>query len=197
LSVKNWVGLWETKTKTKIPFPNDFLYKLNFTPSFLTLYLFLQFLSLHVHLLQSGVPHGLQCGQPLPRWSAMGFRGTTCITMVCTTGCWAVFPWVPAAPPPSPSSLVLVSAGLFLTLIFLTPHWSVRCPALFKICYLELSNPWLRGSAVLSCVLQWVCWSRLKSALWHRAAPASPHRGCPCSSLLPTPVHLHPVQNTR
>ncbi|KAM9590480.1 uncharacterized protein ACIBXB_005736 [Morphnus guianensis] len=55
-----------------------------------------------------------------PPWTSMDCRGTACLTMVFTTGCRGISAPVPGASPPPPSSLTLVSAGLFL-LHVLTP----------------------------------------------------------------------------
>jgi len=55
-----------------------------------------------------------------PPWTSMGCRGAACLTMVVSTGCRRTFAPVLGAPPPPPSSLTLVSAGLFLSSI-LTP----------------------------------------------------------------------------
>jgi len=55
-----------------------------------------------------------------PPWTSMGCRGTACLTMVCSMCCRGISALVPGARPPSPSSLTLVSAMLFLSHI-LTP----------------------------------------------------------------------------
>ncbi|KAM9590844.1 uncharacterized protein ACIBXB_005893 [Morphnus guianensis] len=55
-----------------------------------------------------------------PPRTSMDCRGTACLTMVFTTGCRGISALAPGAPPPPPSSLTLVSAGLFL-LHVLTP----------------------------------------------------------------------------
>lgn len=49
---------------------------------------------------------------PPPRTS-MGYRETICIAMAFTTGCRRIFAPVPGAPPFLPSSLIMVSEGLF------------------------------------------------------------------------------------
>ncbi|KAM9591178.1 uncharacterized protein ACIBXB_006075 [Morphnus guianensis] len=46
--------------------------------------------------------------------SSTGCRGTACLTMVFTMGCRGISALAHGAPPPPPSSLTLVSAGLFL-----------------------------------------------------------------------------------
>ncbi|XP_049649808.1 uncharacterized protein LOC126035336 [Accipiter gentilis] len=56
-----------------------------------------------------------------PPWTSLDCRGTACLTRVFTTGCRGIFAPAPGASPPPPSSLTLVSAGLFL-LHVLTPH---------------------------------------------------------------------------
>ena len=55
-----------------------------------------------------------------PPWTSMGCRGTACLTMVFTMDCRGISAPAPGAPPPSPSSLTLVSAELFRSHI-LTP----------------------------------------------------------------------------
>jgi len=47
--------------------------------------------------------------------TSMGCMGTACLTMVFTTGCGGISAPAPGAPLPHPSSLTLVSAGLFHT----------------------------------------------------------------------------------
>jgi len=61
-----------------------------------------------------------------PPWTAMGCRGTACLTMVFITGCRGISAPEPGAPPPSPASLTLVSAELFLSHI-LTPLFCCKC----------------------------------------------------------------------
>ena len=73
----------------------------------------------HIHLLRHGILHGLQV-DICSTINLHRLQGTACPTMVFTTGCWAISAQVPGAPPPLPSPLTLVSAGLFLSHI-LTP----------------------------------------------------------------------------
>jgi len=40
-------------------------------------------------------------------WTSMGYRGTTCLTMIFSTGCKGISAPVPGAPPSPPSSLGL------------------------------------------------------------------------------------------
>ena len=49
-----------------------------------------------------------------PLWS-MGYRGTTCCTVVFSMGCRGICSLAHGAPPPHPSSLTLMSAELFLS----------------------------------------------------------------------------------
>jgi len=64
-----------------------------------------------------------------PPWTSMSCRETTCLTMVFSMGCSRISAPVPGAPPPSPSSLSLVSAGLFLSHI----HNSLFCCCLCSV----------------------------------------------------------------
>ncbi|KAM9591150.1 uncharacterized protein ACIBXB_006064 isoform 2-T2 [Morphnus guianensis] len=69
----------------------------------------------------SGVGSSTGCRwRSAPPWTSLDCRGTACLTMVFTMGCRGISALVPGAPPPPPSSLTLVSAGLFL-LHVLTP----------------------------------------------------------------------------
>jgi len=69
-----------------------------------------------IHLLQCGVPPMGCRWISAPPWTAMGCRGTTCLTMVFITSCKGRLPALASrAPPPLPSSLTLVSAELFLS----------------------------------------------------------------------------------
>jgi len=60
----------------------------------------------------------------VPLWTSMGCSGTTCLTMVLSTGCRGICAPAPGGPPPPPpSSLILVPAELFLSHV-LTPLFS-------------------------------------------------------------------------
>jgi len=50
-----------------------------------------------------------------PPWTFMCCRGTACLTMVFTMGCRRIYALASGAPPPSLSSLTLVSVELFLS----------------------------------------------------------------------------------
>lgn len=54
-------------------------------------------------------------------------QGNICSSVVSSTGCKGISALVPRAPssPPPPSSLTLIFTGLYLTLIFLSPHNAV------------------------------------------------------------------------
>ena len=84
-----------------------------------------------------------------PPWTSMDCRGTTCLTMVFTTGCRGISALVPGAPPP-PSSLTLVSAGLFHTHIFSVIASAQHFLALLKYVITEVLPALLMGSALTS-----------------------------------------------
>jgi len=74
-----------------------------------------------IHLIWSGVPSMVYRWISAPPWTSMDCVGTTCLTIIFITSCKGI---VSAQtfqePPPPPSSLTWVSAGLFLS-HFLTP----------------------------------------------------------------------------
>jgi len=84
-----------------------------------------------------------------PPWTSIGCRGTACLTMVFSTGCRGISVLAPGAPP-SPPSLALVSAGLFLS-YSLTPlsYCSFLFPLLNYVIP-EALPPSLVGSALAS-----------------------------------------------
>jgi len=88
-----------------------------------------------------------------PPWTSMGYRGTTCLTMVFSRGCRGISALAPGAPPPSPSLLTLVSAELFLSHI-LTPLSCCKSPRFFfsllKYVIPEALPSLLMGSALAS-----------------------------------------------
>jgi len=72
-----------------------------------------------IHLLQHGVPSTGCKWMSAPSWTSMDCSVTACLTTVFITGCRGkIYDLVPGAPPPTPASLTLVSAGLFLSHIF-------------------------------------------------------------------------------
>ncbi|XP_049649850.1 uncharacterized protein LOC126035357 [Accipiter gentilis] len=102
----------------------------------------------------SGVGSSTGCRRiSAPPWTSMDCRGTACLTMVFTTGCRGISALVPGAPPPPPSSLTWVSAGLFLSHI-LTPLFRLllrsRFFPLLKYVIPEALPPSLIGSALAS-----------------------------------------------
>jgi len=70
-----------------------------------------------IHLLRCGVPSTGYRWRSAPLRTSMGCRGTACLTMVFITSCKGRLsaPTFWAPPSPSPSSLTLVSAELFLS----------------------------------------------------------------------------------
>jgi len=62
--------------------------------------------------------------------SSMEYRGTTCYTMVFSTSCTGISALAPGAPPLSPSSPNLVSAGLLLLRFSHSSLFSVFYPCL-------------------------------------------------------------------
>jgi len=81
----------------------------------------------------TGSPWGhslLWAHPPVLVWTSMGCRGTACLTMVFTMGFRGISSPVPGAPPPPLSSLIQVSAEIFLSHC-LTPLSSYNCSCLF------------------------------------------------------------------
>jgi len=66
-----------------------------------------------------------------PPWTSMGCRRTTCLTVVFTTSCRGISSLVPGAPQPSPASLPLVSAVLFLPHSLTPLFLGCSCEVLF------------------------------------------------------------------
>lgn len=92
-----------------------------------------------------------------------------------STGCSGISAPSPGAHPPSPPSLTLISAWLFLTSFFLllflpTQHFSVS-----ETSYHRGTNSL---SEELSCVLWWICCIAGTGCTLHGTALASLHRGC-------------------
>ncbi|KAM9647659.1 uncharacterized protein ACIBXB_011011 [Morphnus guianensis] len=133
-----------------------------------------------------------------PLWTSMDCRGTACLTMVFTTGCRGISAPAPGASPPPPSSLTLVSAGLFL-LHVLTPLSGCRIPLsqlffLLKNVIPEALPLSLIGSALASSgsVSEPAGMGSLKhrgsfQQLLTEAAPVTP-------APLPKPCHTKPIQ---
>lgn len=116
-----------------------------------------------------------------PLWTSMGYRWATCISMVFSRGWRGISAPAHGAPSAPPYSLNLVSAGLFLphdchsSLTAAGQHFF----SFLKYVITESPPSWLMGSAV-------PCGGPLKlvkfAVVQHRAAPASPHRGCPAAT---------------
>lgn len=92
---------------------------------------------------------------------------TTCSTMVFFVGCRGISALAPGSPPLPPSSLTLVSAGLFLTLLF--PHSSLtHLTTYYFYPLITFSQRCHQFSWWASCVLRCVCcgavWNQL--CLW-------------------------------
>jgi len=91
-----------------------------------------------------------------PPWTSMGCRGTVYLSIVFSTGCRGISTLVPGAPPPPPSSLTLVSAGLLLSHILspLSGYSSAGSPTplplLLKYVIAEVLPPLLMGLALAS-----------------------------------------------
>ena len=85
----------------------------------------------HIHLLWHGSCTGCRwiCAPP---WSSMGYRGTTCFTMVFSRCCRGISALAQAAPSAPPSSLTLVSAALFLSNI-VTPRSQLLLYSFFTL----------------------------------------------------------------
>ena len=79
-----------------------------------------------IHLLRCGVPSMSYRWISAPLWTSLGCSWTACLTLVFSMGYRGIYAPVPGAPPPSPSSLALVSAELFLSHRF-TPLTCRKC----------------------------------------------------------------------
>jgi len=82
-------------------------------------------------------PPALEWGPPqaavwisAPKWSSMGCRRTTCVTMVFSMGCRGISSMVPGILPPPPSSLTLVLAELLHIFPYSSPSHSIFYPFL-------------------------------------------------------------------
>jgi len=119
-------------------------------------------------------------------WCSVGYRGTTCITMVYSRGCRGI------SAPPLPSSLTLVSARLFISHFSFPAAVAQRFLPFLEYVIVEMPPSWLLGSAVPCGETIGAGWN---SCVWHRAALASSHRNHPAAPL-PAPGHLPPTQKS-
>jgi len=136
-----------------------------------------------------------------PQWTSMGFRGTTCLTMVCSTSCRGIAAPVPGAPPPPPSSLTLVTAELLLS-HHVTPLSCCKCSytgGFFSPPYIH----YYRGTTTIADGLSLSQWQAHLGAGWHclyrtrgKLLVAS-HRSHPCSPPLSKPCQANPVQDDK
>ena len=88
--------------------------------------------------------------------------GISSAPMSSYTGCRRISAPAPGAPPPPPPSLILVSAGLFLSLLF--PHSTLPAQH-FSVSKTHYHRGTTSLGEGLSCVFWWVCWSWLELAL--------------------------------
>lgn len=88
----------------------------------------------HIHVLQHRAIHGLWISSPT--WYTMHCRGTAYSSMVPSRGCRGTSALVPGAPPPLPSSLTLVSVGLFLSHFITSFSQLLLCSSFFLFSYI-------------------------------------------------------------
>jgi len=81
--------------------------------------------------------------------SSTGCSVHICSTVVFSLGCRGISTLAPAAPPPHPSPLTLVSAGLFLSHFSLSSH--SYCAAFFTLTYVFRDAAILARGSALSC----------------------------------------------
>ena len=82
-----------------------------------------------------------------PLWTFVDCKGTTCFTMVLTTGCRGTSAPVSGLPPPPPSSLILMSEELFLSEILSPLSQLLLCSVLYPCC--NILNPNLEDREVI------------------------------------------------